>query len=566
MLNEGYILENRYKILSVAGKGGTSVVYRAADIRANNAQRAVKEVLKDNGVDANNAMQEAEFIRVLYEKDVENSFFPNIIDIIRTPRAVYIVQDFINGKAMDKVITESGLNEKAVLSYAKEICRFMSFIHKHNLIHSDMKPDNIMVVGNDNDIANKKTNNKFGKLKFIDFGSLIALKDGVFAFTPAYAAPEQLNEETLDERTDIFNMGATFYHMLTGKKPMTVSVNGKFMSSHERFVFDKKYNADLVRIIQKCVNDDRNKRYRNCEELYDDLYKAENHTSVKVTGIVAALSAVFLLFSLFSGAMASKGKSETFNELVERAENASQYDEKSEALIDVINADGSYAPAYISLIELYKNDMIFSNEENEQILKLLNENTNAISNNPHYAEVAYELGILYWYYYYYGSEIENAAEQDSSISGKIQSKKWFENAQTDYFQAQESNKYEIARIYYTIGDFFEKMTRKEPYEFTNEYMLDIWTQMNELNELVVEANAGSEIIILETYKTLINLENINMQRFSIADISYDEQKAFIDDIRKKTDDIRAVQGSAAELKEYILTYYEKVAESIEGSK
>ena len=82
MLNEGFVLENRYKIVNIAGKGGTSVVYRALDLKANNAQRAVKEVKKTNGTDAYNARQESLLITEFCEKDVKNSFFPNIIEII----------------------------------------------------------------------------------------------------------------------------------------------------------------------------------------------------------------------------------------------------------------------------------------------------------------------------------------------------------------------------------------------------------------------------------------------------------------------------------------------------
>ena len=69
MLNKGFILENRYKIDSVVGKGGTSIVYRALDMKANDAQRAVKEVMKTNGTDAYNARQESLLIKQFYEKD-----------------------------------------------------------------------------------------------------------------------------------------------------------------------------------------------------------------------------------------------------------------------------------------------------------------------------------------------------------------------------------------------------------------------------------------------------------------------------------------------------------------
>ena len=141
MLNKGFVLGNRYKIVNIVGKGGTSVVYRALDMRANDAQRAVKEVMKTNGSDAYNARQESLLIKEFYEKDVKNSFFPNIIEIIdNDPNALYIVQDYIDGVSMEKLLEYDPIRQKTLLRYAKDICSVMSFIHKCGLIHSDMKP------------------------------------------------------------------------------------------------------------------------------------------------------------------------------------------------------------------------------------------------------------------------------------------------------------------------------------------------------------------------------------------------------------------------------------------
>lgn len=566
MLNKGFVLENRYKILNIAGKGGTSVVYRAVDLKANNAQRAVKEVMKTNGADAYNARQESLLIKEFCEKDVKNSFFPNIIEIIdNKPEALYIVQDYIDGVSMEKLLAYDPFRHKTVLRYARDICSVMSFIHKCGMIHSDMKPDNIMVVRSYDDFENMKRPDKYGKLKFIDFGSVIERRQGTFAYTPAYAAPEQFNKEELDERTDIFNIGATIYHMLTGKKPLNVSADGKLVSSAERFTFGKGMNSALVRIIKKCVNDDRSKRYPNCDELYDALYKAENHTYARATGILAGLAAVFLGFSFFAGTMANKSRSEDFNKLVERAENSAEYSERSAAFEEVIKADGSYSDAYLKLIELYKTDMVFDEKETSQILTLINENINELKRGPQYEEVAYELGILYWYYYFYGSD-GDSSKQNGSTTGRIASVKWFREAQTENFRKSDPDKYDIARVYCAIGDFYSQTQKKENELLKKNYSADLWESMKELDSLVEEANAGSEIIILETYKTLVNLENTNMNDFAKAGISYEEQRSFLDNIKAKTEKMNAAEERAAEAKEYILSFYDRVAESIDGAE
>ena len=563
MLNKGFVLGNRYKIVNIVGKGGTSVVYRALDMRANDAQRAVKEVMKTNGTDAYNARQESLLIKEFYEKDVKNSFFPNIIEIIdNDPDALYIVQDYIDGVSMEKLLEYDPIRPKTMLHYAKDICSVMSFIHKCGLIHSDMKPDNIMVMRNYEDFENAKHPEKYGKLKFIDFGSVIERREGTFAYTPAYAAPEQFRKEELDEKTDIFNIGATYYHMLTGKKPMNVSVNGKLVSSAERFVFDKNMNTAMVRIIRKCVNDDRAKRYRSCDELYADLDKAENHTYVKVTGIIAGLAAVSLAFSAFAGVMAKKGRNDDFNKLVEKAENANTYELRAAAFEEVIDADGSYSDAYLKLIELYKNDHVFDEKEVGQILRLINENVNELKKDPRYEEVAYELGILYWYYYFYGG----ASSSESNTAGKIAAVKWFREAQTAEFRRRDPDRYDIAHVYCTIGDFYSQTQKKENELLKKNYSQELWEGMKELSELVETANAGSDIIILETYKTVINLENTNMNEFSRSGISLAEQKSLMEKIIRKTEKINAEGDSAREAKEYILRSYDSIIEMIDGSE
>ena len=81
---------------------------------------------------------------------------------------------------------------------------------------------------------------------------------------------------------------------------------------------------------------------------------------------------------------------------------------------------------------------------------------------------------------------------------------------------------------------------------------DLWKSINDLNKLVETENAGSDIIILETYKTILNLENTNMKEFAKAGITFAEQRELIENIREKTEGISANEGSAAEAKEYIL--------------
>ena len=121
-------------------------------------------------------------------------------------------------------------------------------------------------------------------------------------------------------------------------------------------------------------------------------------------------------------------------------------------------------------------------------------------------------------------------------------------------------------MYCTIGDFYIQTQKKENELLKKNYSADLWESMNSLCDLVEEANAGSDIILLETYKTLVSLENTNMNDFAQSGISFDEQRRFIDDIKNKAEKINAAENSAVEAKEYILRNYDMLIQSIEGSQ
>ena len=192
---------------------------------------------------------------------------------------------------------------KLFISAAKQICSFMKFFHDTGRVHSDMKPENIMVLMPN---AALSDNSAGVKLKFIDFGTAIKNATGVTGYTPEYASPEQYRQLKLDERTDIFNMGATFYHMIQGRKPLRVDNENRMMISQERFKFDKTISVDIKRVIQKCVADDPDKRYRSCDAVYRDLCRIERSTNLRLLVLCFILSAVSLAGAGFSSHMANR--------------------------------------------------------------------------------------------------------------------------------------------------------------------------------------------------------------------------------------------------------------------
>ncbi|MDE6101957.1 MAG: serine/threonine protein kinase, partial [Ruminococcus sp.] len=208
-----YILDNRYEIEKEAGRGGTSIVYKAYDLQAERAVRAIKEINKDNSAIYELAKKESKLIKELYEQDKSNSFLPNIIHTFGTHDKFYIVQDFLDGESMDKMLENGAMPYDMFIESAKQICSFMEFFHRTGKVHSDMKPENIMVLKPSTTLMDG-SRKKSIKLKFIDFGTAIKNESGVTGYTPEYASREQYEQRpNIDKRSDIFNIGATFYHM-----------------------------------------------------------------------------------------------------------------------------------------------------------------------------------------------------------------------------------------------------------------------------------------------------------------------------------------------------------------
>ena len=164
------ILANRYEIEKIAGKGGTSVVYKAYDLQAERAVRAIKEISKANRDIYEMAKQESALIKELYEADQSNAFFPNIIHRFETDKNFYIVQDYLDGESMEYMLDAGPMPYKMFLEAAKQICSFMKFFHDTGRVLSDMKPENIMVLKPSKALTDNEANIK---LKFIDFGTAI---------------------------------------------------------------------------------------------------------------------------------------------------------------------------------------------------------------------------------------------------------------------------------------------------------------------------------------------------------------------------------------------------------
>lgn len=385
----GTLFDNKYQIITELGKGGMSLVYLARDIKLDKFW-AIKQVKKDSISTTTNLMAEANIL-----KKLDHSALPRIVDIIDSGESIYVVLDFIDGVSLDKKLQEEGpQDEKTVIAWAKQICDVLKYLHTQTpnpIIYRDMKPGNLMLTSQ-------------GKIKLIDFGIAREYKedgksDTTNLGTRWYAAPEQYGSHQTDGRTDIFSLGVTLYHLVTGRGP----TDPPYVVLPIREV-DPSLSEGLEYIIEKCVQPRAEDRYQNVDELLYDLDHVHTLNSAYKRSIrikIYKMAAAVLAFTFFSG-MTIKGfdgikkeKEMVYQSYIEEGlsyRKAGKFEEAINSFKTAIEKDEGTSEAYLEIANIYTNDLIDKEGLISFFEKQLSKNQ-AAAKNP---DVLYKLGMAYF--------------------------------------------------------------------------------------------------------------------------------------------------------------------------
>lgn len=531
----GKLLANRYEIEKIAGRGGTSVVYKAYDIQAERAVRAIKQIDKSRTEEYDMAKLESALIKELYETDLSNAFFPNIIHRFETERYFYIVQDFLDGESMGNMLDAGPMPQKTFIESAKQICSFMKFFHGTGRVHSDMKPENIMVLKPSKTLIDDGAKLK---LKFIDFGTAIRNATGVTGYTPEYAAPEQYRQSRLDERTDIFNMGATFYHMVHGRKPLKVYSDNRMMTSQERFKFDKNISTDIKRIINKCVADDPEMRYKSCDALYKDLCRVERHSSVRWITFSFAMTVISFACAGISLHMAKSLDKKNTAERYEANVNKGNYAEAIK--LDHTNKDDIYS----KLIQDFTSDSRLDADEDNFIINEIKSPDSIKKSDDNYGRCMYEIANAYWLYYSPYEEDTSGMSEDEQKAYNMRreleleksrisaSYEWFEKAVNgEDLREEMPDAYKRAQIFLNIGKFYNDIDRMEK-EGTDsqEFYVNMWKNIEDMSEYIDESN---EVVSVRVCQTLLSMISRYSAKFRQNGVDAGSQEKILEHINKK---------------------------------
>lgn len=544
------IIDGKYTILTQIGKGGMSTVYLARDDRLNK-QWAVKEV-KKKAKDANDdeiiqsAIAEANVM-----KKLDHPNLPRIVDIINNDDIMYVVMDFVEGRPLDKILEEvNAIDQETVVDWAIQLCEVLLYLHnrKPPIIYRDMKPGNIMLKED-------------GSIKLIDFGIAREYKekniaDTKFLGTKGYAAPEQYGGRgQTDQRTDIYCLGITLYHLITGKSPAE--------PPYEIYPIRKwnpSLSSGLEHIIDKCTQFDPEERYQNCEELLydlkhynqiDDEYREKQKAKVKKFLTMAIISAVCFVIGIgtFIGKNVVNGNS--YDENIALAEKSSDQASKVNYYEKAIEVYPQKTDAYLGLIETYKSDQEFSEDEEAEFKKLVNKNLNAIRDDSDYGHLAMEIGKLYWYYLDYGDSTDNTTRSKSAAQ-------WFKDAQE--YVDKDSDDYKMATVYSAIGDFNNNVTLNIEEANDKGMYKPYFKNISNLVDMMKKSNE-QERIKLELYNlTISTLENY-ARKFKNDGIKQEQQLSLL---QKTTKAVNAVEITTDDPTDKLYTLKKNILNNLEN--
>lgn len=536
MTEIGTVIDGKYEILKEIGHGGMSTVYLAMDKRLNK-QWAVKEIRKkgsgkNDEIVVNSLLAEANLM-----KRLDHPALPRIVDIIDNGVTIYVVMDYIEGESLDKILSEYGAQpEERVIEWAKQLCDALSYLHsqKPPIIYRDMKPANVMLKPE-------------GNIKIIDFGIAREYKeqnlsDTTVLGTKGYAPPEQYSGQT-DPRSDIFALGMTMHHLLTGIDPR----------SGEPYAPVRQWNPELSEgieiIIDRCVEPAAENRYQSCSDLLYDLEHPELITKGfkkkqkrKLISFIAALSLSVVL------AVTGVGL-----DLAATSVNNNDYDvniatsdpEKYFAAVEIYP---ERTDAYEKLIEYYKTHDA-ANEDITKIGNTIEAHADVLDlTQPAVADLYYDMGKLYF------------SDYDGSFKSRaVNAQNFF--AQASSAESANFDKKSIAACYDSICKFMtnQSTTTEHTLEEYNQLFEEIDSSLSTVSQ-ASDSEANYDKISLY-YVTMLLL---NDQAEYMAGVGFERQRALdlMNTLNQNANGITSTLEYVNDLKDEISANYDSFIANI----
>lgn len=464
--------------------------------------------------------------------------------------------DYVEGETLKRVVDREGAQKQEhVLQWALSLCDVLMYLHSQNppIIYRDMKPANIMLQPN-------------GNIKLIDFGIAREYKeknieDTVSLGTKGYAAPEQFGGRgQTDIRTDIYCLGVTLYHLVTGKNPAEPPYE-IYPIRH----WDGRLSAGLEKIIQKCTQANPDERYQSDEELKyallhyeeeDDEFRKSLKKKLNCFLLQIGMVVFFFLMGLLCIFLKNNTKDRLYERLLEQAKRSTDYEQQRQFYEEAIEVRPELTEGYQGLVNLYKEDLSFTIDEESDLMVLMNQYSAEIHQAADYGRLAYEIGKLYWYYYAYGT----GEGWDNDITRMKSAVSWFEDA--CLYGSPEDDFYQTAYAYREIGVFNRDITLLvEEAEDRNIY----GSYFENLYNLMKEEITESELVELEICRlVLFSIENY-AYKFQREGIQKGQVDMILSQVTERLEGIHAVTEKTEDLKRELEERMTSVENAVENA-
>lgn len=554
MLPIGSVVDGKYKILDKIGQGGMSLVYLAVNERVNK-KWAVKEIRKDVGKNYE-AVKQSMATEMELLKCLSHPNLPSIVDVIEEDENFMIVMDYIEGKSLSRILKTQGAQpQEKVILWSKQLCDVLEYLHTQNppIIYRDMKPENVMLKPD-------------GNVVLIDFGAARTFKseetnDTAWLGTRGYAAPEQYGGfGQTDFRTDIYGLGATMYHLVTGRHP------GK--PPYEMYPV-RRWNRDLSsgleKIIQKCTRKNPRERYQSCADLKRDLehcqkikFLCKGKKNLLPAAVLASILAAMAAAGVFM--MERNKKNRVYEQYLTDAKSLMDKEEQFLAYEKAIGMLPRRGEAYLELMDrCFLDDYVLTEEEDEKLRCILGtssgnqkSNENYLqSNTKAYEAFSYKAAMAYYYYFQNGTNNKNGAL------------KWLEVVEDA--STLKPSMVERGRRLKKIAEYYSSIGVQRPEGDEGTTYLEYWNDMVQLTSgnLVQADNVRTALVMYEEFISQMYRHCLQFQQAQVTKEEMEKQIANIEnrlnaDIPRDEafkEEIQAIQENIRRVRRLMDTVY-----------
>ena len=556
MLEIGSLIDGKYRILNKVGQGSMGVVYMAMNERANKTW-AIKEVQKDGKQDFE-VVKQGLIVETDMLKRLDHAHLPSIVDVIDSNESFLIVMDFIEGRTLKAILDDEGAQpQEDVIEWAKQLCDVLGYLHsrKPPIVYRDMKPSNVMLKPD-------------GSVILFDFGTAreykeTSVEDTVCLGTRGYAAPEQYGGHgQTDARTDIYCLGATMYHLLTGHNPSQPP-----FEMYPIRQWNANLSSGLEAIILKCTSENPEKRYQSCAELLyalehywetDKAYRKKQCAAFRNFLIPASFAVIFGISSAVFYGLRTGEKNSTYEAYISEAKGSVSQEEELENYRAAIAVDPGRADAYMGLLnELLLADGVLTSEESEKLREILIGRTEGSqetyqeqfrnSNPEGYLQFAYEAGLSYYYRFEERGNKKNA-------------KAYFEYVKDNGAGYQlEASKIARAERLYKIANYYSQIGIPDAAGDEDTSFGDYWEDLTAISEgNLVEADNPTTALVV--YRELAVQIVTNTVAFKSAGITREQMEEQLENIKAR------LKSDFKNVNETVRSEMKKLEEAVEKAE